>query len=77
MPDMNGPPPIVLLSRRIDHAELSRLVQDGFRDLVGRLWLDPGSYPRAHRDALRHLLLFSPATARQIPFVLGEGPSAS
>jgi hypothetical protein len=44
---MNGPPPIVLLSRRIDPV------------------------------ALRCLLLFSPATARQIPFVLGEGPTVS
>jgi hypothetical protein len=31
---MNGPPPIVLLSRRIDPAELRRLVEDGFLDLV-------------------------------------------
>jgi hypothetical protein len=31
---MNGPPPIVLLSSRIDTAALSRLVQDGFRDMV-------------------------------------------
>jgi hypothetical protein len=31
---MNGPPPIVLLSRRIDPAEPSRLVQDGFLDMV-------------------------------------------
>jgi len=43
-----------------------------WRDLVARLWLEPGSDPGAHRDALRCLLLFSPATARQIPFVLGE-----
>jgi hypothetical protein len=48
-----------------------------WRDLVARLWLEPGSDPAAHRDALRHLLLFSPATARQIPFVLGEGHTVS
>ena len=34
MPGMNGPPPIVLLSRRIDPVALSRLVLDGFRDMV-------------------------------------------
>jgi len=34
MPGMNGPPPIVLLSSLIDPAALSRLVQDGFRDMV-------------------------------------------
>ena len=34
MPGMNGPPPIVLLSRRIDPVELRRLVEDGFRDMV-------------------------------------------
>jgi hypothetical protein len=34
MPGMNGPPPTVLLSHRIDPAALSRLVQDGFRNLV-------------------------------------------
>ena len=45
-----------------------------WRDLVARLWLEAGSDPRPHRDALRCLLLFSPATARQIPFVLGAGP---
>jgi len=48
-----------------------------WRDLVARLWLEPGSDPGSHRDALRCLLLFSPVTARQIPFVLGEGPAAS
>ena len=48
-----------------------------WRDLVVRLWLEPGSDPESHRDALRCLLLFSPATARQFPFVLGEGPTAS
>jgi hypothetical protein len=31
---MNGPPPIVLLSDRIDPVALRRLVQDGFRDMV-------------------------------------------
>jgi hypothetical protein len=34
MPGMNGPPPIVLLLRRIDPAELRRLVEDGFLDMV-------------------------------------------
>jgi hypothetical protein len=48
-----------------------------WRDLVARLWLEPGSDPGAHRDALRCLLRFTPVTARQIPFVLGEGPAAS
>jgi hypothetical protein len=48
-----------------------------WRDLVARRWLEPGSSPAAHRDALRCLLPFSPATAQQIPFVLGEGPAAS
>ena len=33
-PGRNGPPPTVLLSHRIDPAALSRLVQDGFRDMV-------------------------------------------
>jgi hypothetical protein len=47
MPGMNGLPPIVLRSRRIDPV------------------------------ALRCPLLFSPATVRQIPFVLGEGPATS
>lgn len=31
---MNGSPPVVLLSSRIDPVALSRLVQDGFRDMV-------------------------------------------
>jgi hypothetical protein len=34
MSGMNGPPPIILLSRRIDPVALSRLVQDGFLDMV-------------------------------------------
>jgi len=34
MPGMNGPPPVVLLSHRIDPAELRRLVQEGFLDMV-------------------------------------------
>ena len=34
MPGMNGPPPIGLLSSRIDPVELHRLVQGGLRDLV-------------------------------------------
>ncbi|MBI5710723.1 MAG: hypothetical protein HZC42_10535 [Candidatus Eisenbacteria bacterium] len=43
-----------------------------WRDLVAGLWLEPGSSPAVHREALRHLLLFSFQTARQIPFVLGD-----
>jgi hypothetical protein len=34
MPGVNGPPPIVLLARRIDPLALNRLVQDVFHDLV-------------------------------------------
>ena len=34
MPGMNGPPPIVLLSRRIDPVDLRRLVEGGFLDMV-------------------------------------------
>jgi hypothetical protein len=34
MSGMNGPPPIVLLSSRIDPVELGRLVQGGFLDMV-------------------------------------------
>ena len=63
------------VAARCEHGFRRELLR--WRDLVARLWLEPGSNPQAHRDALRCLLLFSPATARQIPFVIGEGPVAS
>jgi hypothetical protein len=46
-----------------------------WRDLVARLWLGPDGDADAHRQAFRALLLFSYETAKQIPFVLGEGPA--
>ncbi len=48
-----------------------------WRDLVAHLWLEPGSSPAVHRETLRHLLLFSFQTARQIPFVLGDEPAGA
>lgn len=47
-----------------------------WRELVARLWLQPAGDPDAHRQAFRSLLLFSYETAKQILFVLGEGPGA-
>lgn len=41
-----------------------------WRDLVAALYLDPAPSSEAHRAAFRALLQLSPATARQIPFVL-------
>jgi len=63
------------IAARREHGFRRELLR--WRDLVARLWLEPASDPAAHRDALRCLLLFSPATARQIPFVVEEGPVAS
>lgn len=40
-----------------------------WRDLVATLYAGERSDPRAHREAFLALLLLSPATARQIPFV--------
>ena len=42
-----------------------------WRDLVAELFLADAADARAHRDALRALLLLRPAAARQIPFLLG------
>lgn len=49
-----------------------------WRDLVAALYVRPEADPGGHRVAFRSLLLFTPAAARQIPFVLtgDEGPRA-
>jgi hypothetical protein len=41
-----------------------------FRDLVAALYIDPAPPAEAHRQAFRALLLLTPATARQIPFLV-------
>jgi hypothetical protein len=46
------------------------------RDRIAQLWLQPEDDPAAHRETFRSLLLMSCETAKQIPFVLGEGPAA-
>lgn len=40
-----------------------------WRDLIAELYLLPEIDPAAHASAFRVLLLFTPAAARQIPFV--------
>lgn len=42
-----------------------------WRDLVAELYLDSTPDPERHRAAFRALLLLSPASARQIPLLLG------
>jgi hypothetical protein len=41
-----------------------------WRDLIAALYIAPAPAPRDHRSAFRALLQLTPATARQIPFVL-------
>jgi hypothetical protein len=43
-----------------------------WRDLAAALYLDPAPSREEHRAAFRCLLLFTPAAARQIPFVLDQ-----
>jgi hypothetical protein len=45
-----------------------------WRELVARLWLRSDGDPDAHRQTFRSPMLFSSGIAKQIPFVLGEGP---
>ena len=40
-----------------------------WRGLVGALYLAEGHDPRAHREALRALLLLTPASAKQVPLL--------
>lgn len=42
-----------------------------WRDLIAALYIHPDPDPAEHRVAFRSLLLFTPAAAEQIPFVLG------
>lgn len=42
-----------------------------WRDLVAELYLAPEARATAHATAFRHLLLMTPAAARQIPLLLG------
>jgi hypothetical protein len=42
-----------------------------WRDLVAELYLQSDPDPGEHREAFRALLLFTPAAAQQMPFVLG------
>lgn len=42
-----------------------------WRDLAASLFVAPSHQSTAHAAAFRCLLLFTPASARQIPFVLG------
>lgn len=42
-----------------------------WRDLVAELYIRPDADPAAHRAALRCLLLMTPGSAQQIPFVCG------
>ena len=41
-----------------------------WRDLVAALYVRPEAVPDEHRNAFRSLLLFTPASARQIPLLL-------
>ena len=43
-----------------------------WRDLVARLYISPRSAPDEHRRAFRALLQMVPATAQQIPYLLGH-----
>ena len=43
-----------------------------WRDLIAELYIHPASDPAAHADAFRALLLFTPAAAQQIPFVMAS-----
>jgi hypothetical protein len=43
-----------------------------WRDLVAALYIRPEADPGGHCAAFRALLLFTPASARQIPFVLPQ-----
>lgn len=43
-----------------------------WRDLVAALYLLPDPDPANHRAALRVLLLMTPESARQVPFVMRE-----
>ena len=42
-----------------------------WRDLMAELYIRPDADPAAHRAALRCLLLMTPGSAQQIPFVCG------
>lgn len=42
-----------------------------WRDLIADLYIRPESAPAEHKAAFRALLLFTPAAAQQIPFVIG------
>jgi hypothetical protein len=42
-----------------------------WRELAGTVYLDPDE--ERHRALFRALLLLTPASARQVPFLLGEG----
>jgi len=42
-----------------------------WRDVIAELYIHPSCDPAAHAAAFRVLLLFTPAAAQQIPFVLG------
>ena len=42
-----------------------------WRDLVARLYVEAAADPRAHAEALRVLLRFTPVASRQLPYVTG------
>lgn len=44
-----------------------------WRDLVAEMYIQPGANPEGHAAAFRCLLLFTPAAAQQIPYVLMPG----
>lgn len=46
-----------------------------WRDLIAEMYVCPELSPDQHTAAFRALLQLTPASARQIPFVLGEHPS--
>ena len=46
-----------------------------WRDLVAEMYISPEVQPEWHQQVFRALLLLTPATARQIPFLLLDGPA--
>jgi hypothetical protein len=45
-----------------------------WRELAGSVYLEPDE--RQHRELLRALLLLTPESAKQVPFLLGEPPAS-
>jgi len=59
------------LTIRLHHRRALRRELLRWRDLVARLYVEPTGDPRAHAEAFRVLLRFTPQTSLQIPHVLG------